>query len=88
MWLQENVRKDSCTTSSATQVCQNKLCMAAGSVHLNVYMKNTSKTWKHFALHLTDDPRSHAESLFSAVDRMPPENVLLLKRSAVQNSPK
>lgn len=54
---------------------RNKMHTLSGGMHLNVYIKNTSKTWKYFALHLNDGPCSQAESFFSAVDRMPSENV-------------
>lgn len=67
MWLQENVvwGKTPAAQAVPPKYGRNKMCMLAGSVHLNAYIKNTSKTWKYFALHLSDvDPCSQAESFF------------------------
>lgn len=86
MWLQENVLwgKTPAPQAVPPKYGRNKLSMLAGRVHLNVYTKNTSETWKYLVLHLTDDPCCQAEAFFLQWT----ESLLKMYCSAVQNTPK
>lgn len=68
---------------------RNKVAMPEESMHVCVYMTNTSKTWKYFTQHWNYDQFSLAERFFASVERMPPANALLNPHcSAIQATPR